>query len=305
MINIYPSYYKQFRCIADKCPDTCCAKWEIVVDENSANFYKGIKTPFGDILKASMQQDLDGDTVFINRDNRCPFLNNNNLCDIYINLGEGALCQTCSKYPRFSTSFGGTTEWGLSLSCPAACELILENDLELVSEFNDADPDLNDLDADLYLYLKEVRGALFKNPRSISEILSFAKEVEKNYKNKSYIVPDFNNSEKADFNTKIFSELEYLTEQGRDIFLNLNSIKEIKLNSELKRVLDYYIYRYLLASVYDGDLSFPFNLACFAVVTIAALNEKMPLSKAAVLFSKEIEHSASNISLLRNKVLDN
>ena len=35
MKNIYPSYYKKFRCVADKCPDTCCAGWEVVVDPPS------------------------------------------------------------------------------------------------------------------------------------------------------------------------------------------------------------------------------------------------------------------------------
>ena len=25
----YPEYYKQFRCLAGECPDTCCVGWEI------------------------------------------------------------------------------------------------------------------------------------------------------------------------------------------------------------------------------------------------------------------------------------
>lgn len=35
MIYTYPDYYKKFNCIADKCPDTCCGKWQIVIDDDS------------------------------------------------------------------------------------------------------------------------------------------------------------------------------------------------------------------------------------------------------------------------------
>ena len=30
-----PHYYRKFRCTADKCPDTCCAGWQIVIDEET------------------------------------------------------------------------------------------------------------------------------------------------------------------------------------------------------------------------------------------------------------------------------
>ena len=35
MIWCEPSYIKQFHCIADKCSDTCCAGWEIVLEEDA------------------------------------------------------------------------------------------------------------------------------------------------------------------------------------------------------------------------------------------------------------------------------
>ncbi len=30
-----PHYYEQFSCIAGVCPDTCCAGWQIVIDEEA------------------------------------------------------------------------------------------------------------------------------------------------------------------------------------------------------------------------------------------------------------------------------
>ena len=35
-----PNYYKEFECLADKCEDTCCAGWQIVVDRKSLKRYK-------------------------------------------------------------------------------------------------------------------------------------------------------------------------------------------------------------------------------------------------------------------------
>lgn len=275
MINIYPSYYKSFKCIAGNCPDTCCAKWEIVVDGDSANFYKGIKTLFGERLRASMKVDDDGDTIFINKNNRCPFLNDSGLCDIYTELGEDCLCSTCEKFPRFSVCFGGTTEYGLSLSCPAACELIMNNDLALISDIDDSEPELNELDADLFLKLKGLREEILSN-RGTPELTS-------------------------DFDTELFKSFEYLTEKGREVFLNLNSDIELRWSAELRRIYDYYIYRYLLASVYDGCESFALTLSSFAVRAVfAALQScNLTLSEAAVLFSKEIEHSDYNLSLFK------
>ena len=31
-----PDFYERFRCLAGKCPHTCCEKWEVVIDEDSA-----------------------------------------------------------------------------------------------------------------------------------------------------------------------------------------------------------------------------------------------------------------------------
>ena len=275
MINIYPSYYKSFKCIAGNCPDTCCAKWEIVVDGDSANFYIGIKTSFGERLQASMKVDDDGDTIFINKNKRCPFLNDSGLCDIYTELGEDCLCSTCEKFPRFSVCFGGTTEYGLSLSCPAACELIMNNDLALISDIDDSEPELNELDADLFLKLKGLREEILSN-RDTPELT-------------------------ADFDTELFKSFEYLTEKGREVFLNLNSDIELRWSAELRRIYDYYIYRYLLASVYDGCESFALMLSSFAVRAIFAASQSgdLTLSEAAVLFSKEIEHSDNNLSLFK------
>lgn len=57
MIIEYPEYYERFRCIGGACPDTCCAGWEVDVDEASAMYYQGIKGAFGDRLRKALKKE--------------------------------------------------------------------------------------------------------------------------------------------------------------------------------------------------------------------------------------------------------
>ena len=299
----YPEYYKKFKCIADRCPDTCCAKWTIVVDEDSVDRFHRIGGDFGERLRAAMTVDEDGDTVFVNKNNRCPFLNSCNLCDIYINLGENSLCKTCERYPRFRTDFGDTAEVGLSLSCPVAAELIVKSpSFPLKSECDDSAPDINDLDADLCCCLEKAREKVVSfiadgslTVEKLSALLNFAEDLQGEIDSESYVVPEIKPTDKPlSFDDRVFGKLDYLTEEGERVFNALKFSGYFALTHEHKNILLYYIYRYLLKSAYDGDARFAMNLAVFATVTIARLN--MPVTEAAVLFSKEIEHSAENLS---------
>ena len=47
MRYIKPDYYDKFQCVADKCPDTCCAGWQIMIDEESLERYGAVKGDFG------------------------------------------------------------------------------------------------------------------------------------------------------------------------------------------------------------------------------------------------------------------
>ena len=43
MLDRYPVYYKEFVCAAGDCPDTCCAGWDVVVDEETAARYAAVE----------------------------------------------------------------------------------------------------------------------------------------------------------------------------------------------------------------------------------------------------------------------
>ena len=42
MLTFKPDYFDRFRCIADKCPDSCCKEWEVQVDDDAAAYYRSL-----------------------------------------------------------------------------------------------------------------------------------------------------------------------------------------------------------------------------------------------------------------------
>lgn len=119
-------YYERFHCIASACPDNCCIGWEIDIDEISDQRYQQVGGAFGEQLRESIQR--DGETAcFRLKGERCALLNDQNLCEIILHLGEGALCQICRDHPRFTETFGELRETGVGLCCPEAGRLLFSN----------------------------------------------------------------------------------------------------------------------------------------------------------------------------------
>ena len=46
MRYLKPHFYDQFVCTAGDCPDTCCAGWQIMIDQNSLKKYRHCKGAF-------------------------------------------------------------------------------------------------------------------------------------------------------------------------------------------------------------------------------------------------------------------
>lgn len=183
-----PEYFKDFKCIASECEDTCCAGWGIVIDDESYHKYQKVEGAFGDRLKSEIVHDA-GENIFVLKGNDCPFLNESKLCDIYNELGEEGLCYTCRQYPRYLEEFGSLREMGISLSCPEAARIILRDSKKAtfeLSENNEEVSTYNDINARLYIELMQCRKIVFDilQDRSIklnyraAIILSFAKEIQ-------------------------------------------------------------------------------------------------------------------------------
>lgn len=121
----YPDYYPDFQCTASACGDNCCIGWEIDIDRDTHSRYMAQPGAFGRRLRGSISSGAP--PHFLLQNERCPFLNDRNLCDIVITLGERALCEICTQHPRFHEWFGNRKESGIGLCCEAAARLILQD----------------------------------------------------------------------------------------------------------------------------------------------------------------------------------
>lgn len=116
------SYYGDFHCIGGICEDSCCENWEIDLDDASLKRYLKQDGDFGKRLKSSTRVK---EKQFILNGTRCPFLNADNLCDIFIEMGEDCLCETCTNFPRHIEEFDDLKEVSLTMSCPEASRIML------------------------------------------------------------------------------------------------------------------------------------------------------------------------------------
>lgn len=122
--KVFPNYYEKFSCIAGKCKHNCCIGWEIDIDEKTLDFYESVDGEFKTRLKNSISY-CDIPHFKLQKNERCPFLNGENLCDIILELGENALCEICTMHPRFNNELPNRIESGLGLCCEEAGRIIL------------------------------------------------------------------------------------------------------------------------------------------------------------------------------------
>ena len=308
-----PYYYRDFRCIADRCPDTCCAGWDVNFDPADAEYYRGIGGSIGDRLRAHLAVDEDGDNIFTLTENRrCPFLNEKNLCDLYIALGEDSLCPTCTLFPRFYDDFGTFREMGLGFGCPEAARIMLSQEKPLtLTEYGFSDDENFEIDEDTLKILLEARKCFFGILADGQHFKEQAKEIlEKAKKIQLMLNGEADTENKADFEdvTGLMSEMEYIDESRKALYLSLQQNLYSRIFEEyaddFRRLAEYYIFRYVLKAVYDYDLLTKIKYGFFAcAVTARAYAKKKVLTledrvKIMCGFSKEVEYSDVNTELL-------
>lgn len=151
-----PHYYREFSCAADRCTDTCCAGWEIMIDPASLKKYRKTKGPLGNRLHNSIRWDQGS---FKQYGRRCAFLADSGLCDLYSDGGPGMLCKTCRTYPRHIEEFEGVREISLCISCIEAARIVLgrREPVRFLDFEREGEEDYGDFDFLLYTKLTDAR----------------------------------------------------------------------------------------------------------------------------------------------------
>ena len=176
-----PHYYKKFHCTGGDCPDTCCAGWQIQIDPASLKRYRHTKGVLGNRLRNEIDWK---ESSFRRYDGRCAFLNEDSLCDLYLEGGGvKAFCHTCRTYPKHIEEFEGLREISLSLSCPVSAELILgcrETVRFLHAEDDREEGNFGDFDYFLFTKLMDARGLILdilqdrKHPFAVRAVAALA-----------------------------------------------------------------------------------------------------------------------------------
>lgn len=301
--------FEQFRCIAAACPDSCCVGWDVVIDDDSAERYRTMDTPLGERLRASMHIDEDGDTVFESVDGRCPFLRSDCLCEIQKQCGASALSVTCARFPRIVQEYDDFTERCLSLSCPEGARITLYSDRLTAPEPQTADSVLRALLAVRSRFIALVQDRSVPFGEALCRCLRYAEEMQDRlYEGTLCPEADFDVSfttvptGDASALVRFHGTLERMTQAFGTRCETAHSPR-IGNRTLFENLAVYYLYRYTLQAVEDGDILSKV-LLMLSAVTFAASTDGDPFDTAR-LYAKEVEHSYENMERMVEAFFEN
>lgn len=124
MHYIAVDFFKDFECVADSCPNTCCAGWTIIIDEATRKKMVDKEDILG-IPAKDWLVEKDGRVTAKLNNGRCCMLNDKNLCEVVLKLGPEYLSHTCTVYPRIVKKYGDIQEIYLTLSCPEVIKRLM------------------------------------------------------------------------------------------------------------------------------------------------------------------------------------
>lgn len=293
---VKPTFYKNFKCIAGDCPDSCCQGWEVDADSDSLEYYKTLDNSL-EIKKridSVLSKDEFDNTIFtLAPKKRCPFLNNENLCDMHIAIGGEHTPYTCRTFPRFIYDFGATREIGISFSCPVPSDMMYNTEsFDFETEVNSDLPTLNDIDAEKYFLLYKGRAEAYKiakdKNKSIRERLNDLLDLGVLLQEKLFPY-DEGGDDIAFFD--VFKNPELINPEWKEKVENF-SLKQVSDTQSNENILMYFLYKYLMQAVYDDDVLSKIKMAVLGVLINTYFGED---SWTVHLWSKETEHSQYNM----------
>ncbi|MDU1313953.1 MAG: flagellin lysine-N-methylase [Clostridium septicum] len=132
--QLKPSFYDDFKCIADKCESNCCSeKWSIFIDKKTYKRYMDFSGEIRKDLKKNIKinpnrkSTSDYAKIKLNNEGFCSLLSQDGLCKIHSSLGAQELSYVCKIYPREIVKVGNLYEYKLTISCPEVARKALLN----------------------------------------------------------------------------------------------------------------------------------------------------------------------------------
>ncbi len=129
---LLPAYYKDFRCLAAACQDSCCIGWTIEFNKKDylaikrAARSEALKTKLAQAMPRLREREHDGmyAEFKMNEKNQCGLLREDGLCALQLECGAETLPEVCSQFPRHSLYTLAAREYSLSPGCEAVLALL-------------------------------------------------------------------------------------------------------------------------------------------------------------------------------------
>ena len=301
MISLYPTFYHTFQCKANQCHHTCCQKWTIDVDEETAKLYQTLPTPLGEDLRKFMTVDDEGYYfMFSDKQPTCPLLREDGLCRVVLELGEDSLCDTCHMHPRFYKYIEDLELCGVGLSCEESVEKLLatEGD-QLLFNIEDDDGEFTAEDRPVLENIFDLL-ALGINPAicqfTLNHSIHYCQELVTVYKKTEPIDEEW---------TKQLAHLEaMLSSTTASTTMDLLKADTIDV-SALNKVYQYILYRQI-DMLAEYSLESLVRYAFDATVFIALLTHQFGnLPEQIRRWSEQIEYDEDNVAFLFNEYENN
>lgn len=295
MKEAVPNYYHKFKCIADKCEHSCCIGWEIDIDEETILFYNSLDTAMGERIRRNIEGEVPH--FILGREERCPFLNKNGLCEIICECGEDALCDICTLHPRFKNFYSSFEETGLGLCCEEAARIILSEEEEFCIRIPE-DVDILEDERDFFEKRQEIFSLLQNRDKSIGERLY---ELARKFNLKF----DFEIDELCE----LYLSLERLDEKWTEELNKLHGFsfegrifEDKAFQIPFEQLAVYFVFRHLDGALWDGDYKTRINFVLKSCCLLGALAESgvsfEKLVDLARMYSSEVEYSEENLDVL-------
>lgn len=330
--------FQEFKCIADKCPKSCCVGWQIVIDGDSLRRYNAINDNPTDMVASGI--DFSECCFKQDKDGRCSMLSDRGLCNLQSKYGEDFLCYTCKTYPRHVEEFPDVREYSLSLSCPEAVRMLLDTDYsfsleELEDDMVDTD-DYEDFDIILFDKLVFARDKLLDLAsdssipfqQRLDIITSISLLLQRMYDEgdlfsmdeidyTSVHIPDYASldynyclsgldvlieleSLEASWTEQLIDTRSFWNNQAAEVWQRLMS-PSFTIEHAFEKVFESMLFSYFCGAAYDGQIYARTMIAVQSVRWMLMLyyaDGNRSLDEIIYLFSREIEHSDLNINAL-------
>lgn len=291
-MEIRPNYYDDFKCIAGECQHNCCIGWEIDIDDDTLLKYNNATG----CLKSKLQQSIAVDPYAhfaLTEDERCPFLNSDNLCELILHGGEDMLCQICKDHPRFYNEVYGTIEKGIGFCCEVAARIILARTAPsaLVAD-GDRMPQ-----NDFYAYRNRIFEILQDRGRPLNDRINSILDLAGSSL-------EFDGIDWID----VYKNLERLDAQWDTYLDSITQIRDDipeKLEVPCEQLIWYFIYRHLSGAIDDfmfcERIQFAI-LSCYVINSVNKTGTINEMQQVARMYSSEIEYSDENVEILLEKL---